>query len=209
MQERQVTIGRESYPVPVPFLVLATQNPIEAEGTYPLPEAQVDRFMLKVLVGYPSATEEFVIVERMTGMLQAVQKVLTTEQLLGLQHEADRVYVDPALIEYAVRMVTATRQPVQVGLKELESYIMFGASPRASINVILAARALAFVRGRDYALPQDVRDMALDVMRHRLVLSYEALSDNVTGDDLLNKILDRIPVPEVPLREHANVRVSA
>jgi MoxR-like ATPase len=209
MQERQVTIGRESYPVPVPFLVLATQNPIEAEGTYPLPEAQVDRFMLKVLVGYPSPTEEFVIVERITGMLQAVQKVLTAEQLLGLQHEADRVYVDPALIEYAVRMVTATRQPVQVGLKELESYIMFGASPRASINVILAARALAFVRGRDYALPQDVRDMALDVMRHRLVLSYEALSDNVTGDDLLNKILDRIPVPEVPLREHANVRVSA
>jgi MoxR-like ATPase len=209
MQERQVTIGRETFPVPVPFLVLATQNPIEAEGTYPLPEAQVDRFMLKVLVGYPSATEEFVIVERMTGMLQAVQKVLTAEQLLGLQHEADHVYVDPALIEYAVRMVTVTRKPREVGLQELESYIMFGASPRASINVILAARALAFVRGRDYALPQDVRDMALDVMRHRLVLSYEALSDNVTGDDLLNHILDRIPVPEVPLREHINVRVSA
>jgi MoxR-like ATPase len=209
MQERQVTIGRESYPVPVPFLVLATQNPIEAEGTYPLPEAQVDRFMLKVLVGYPSATEEFVIVERMTGMLQVVQKVLTTEQLLGLQQESDSVYVDPALIEYAVRMVTATRKPKEVGLQELESYIMFGASPRASINVILAARALAFVRGRDYALPQDVRDMALDVMRHRLVLSYEALSDNVTGDDLLNKILDRIPMPEVPLREHANLRVHA
>ncbi len=209
MQERQVTIGRESYPVPVPFLVLATQNPIEAEGTYPLPEAQVDRFMLKVLVGYPSATEEFVIVERMTGMLQAVQKVLTAEQLLGLQQEADRVYVDPALIEYAVRLVTATREPVQVGLQELESYIMFGASPRASINVILAARALAFVRGRDYALPQDVRDMALDVMRHRLVLSYEALSDNVTSDYLLNKILDRTPVPEVPLRERDKIRVSA
>jgi MoxR-like ATPase len=209
MQERQVTIGRESYPVPNPFLVLATQNPIEAEGTYPLPEAQVDRFMLKVLVGYPSATEEFVIVERMTGMLQVVQKVLTTEQLLGLQQESDSVYVDPALIEYAVRMVTATRKPKEVGLQELESYIMFGASPRASINVILAARALAFVRGRDYALPQDVRDMALDVMRHRLVLSYEALSDNVTGDDLLNKILDRIPMPEVPLREHANLRVHA
>jgi MoxR-like ATPase len=209
MQERQVTIGRESYPVPNPFLVLATQNPIEAEGTYPLPEAQVDRFMLKVLVGYPSATEEFVIVERMTGMLQAVQKVLTAEQLLGLQHEADSVYVDPALIEYAVRMVTATRKPKEAGLQELESYIMFGASPRASINVILAARALAFVRGRDYALPQDVSDMALDVMRHRLVLSYEALSDNVTGDDLLNQILDRIPMPEVPLHEHANSRVHA
>ncbi|NIW10883.1 MAG: AAA domain-containing protein [Gammaproteobacteria bacterium] len=209
MQERQVTIGRETFPVPNPFLVLATQNPIEAEGTYPLPEAQVDRFMLKVLVGYPSSTEEFVIVERMTGMLQAVQKVLTTEQLLGLQQEADKVYVDPALIEYAVRLVTATRQPKDVGLKELEHYIMFGASPRASINLILTARALAFVRGRAYALPQDVVDMALDVIRHRLVLSYEALSDNVTGDDLLKKILDRIPIPEVPLHEHARVRVNA
>ncbi|UCC90009.1 MAG: MoxR family ATPase [Anaerolineales bacterium] len=209
MQERQVTIGRETFPVPNPFLVLATQNPIEAEGTYPLPEAQVDRFMLKVLVGYPSPTEEFVIVERMTGMLQAVQKVLTTQQLLSLQQASDSVYVDPALIEYAVRLVTATRQPKEVGLQDLGRYIMFGASPRASINVILAARALAFVRGRSYALPQDVWDMALDVMRHRLVLSYEALSDNVTSDDLLNKILNRIPVPEVPLHEHARVRVGA
>jgi MoxR-like ATPase len=209
MQERQVTIGRETFQVPSPFLVLATQNPIETEGTYPLPEAQVDRFMLKVLVGYPSSTEEFVIVERMTGMLQAVQKVLTTQQLLSLQQESDAVYVDPALIEYAVRMVTATRKPKDIGLKELEHYIMFGASPRASINLILAGRALAFVRGRTYALPQDVRDMALDVMRHRLVLSYEALSDNVTGDELLKKILDRIPIPEVPLHEHANARVHA
>jgi MoxR-like ATPase len=208
MQERQVTIGRESFPVPNPFLVLATQNPIESEGTYPLPEAQVDRFMFKVLVGYPSATEEFVIVERMTGVLQAVQKVLTSEQLLELQQEADRVYVDPALIEYAVRMVTATRQPKEVGMKELEPYIMFGASPRASINMILAARALAFVRGREYALPQDVRDMALDVMRHRLVLSYLALSDNVTGDELLTRILDQIPIPEVPLNERANTRAN-
>src|SRR5690242_8750933 len=130
MQERQVTIGRESYVVPDPFLVLATQNPIETEGTYPLPEAQVDRFMLKVLIGYPSATEEFVIVERMTGALQAVQKVLTTEQLLALQQEADRVYVDPALIEYAVNIVTATRKPKDYGLKEMEPYILFGASPR-------------------------------------------------------------------------------
>jgi MoxR-like ATPase len=209
MQERQVTLGRETFPVPNPFLVLATQNPIETEGTYPLPEAQVDRFMLKVLVGYPTATEEFVIVERMTGILQAVQKVLTTEQLLGLQQQADRVYVDPALIEYAVRMVTATRKPKDYGLKELEHYILFGASPRASINLILTARALAFVRGRNYALPQDVLDMALDVMRHRLVLSFEALSDNVTGDDLLKKILERIPIPVVPLHEHANVRVNA
>jgi MoxR-like ATPase len=209
MQERQVTIGRETFPVPNPFLVLATQNPIETEGTYPLPEAQVDRFMLKVLVGYPSTTEEFVIVERMTGMIQAVQKVLTTDQLIDLQKEAGKVYVDPALIEYAVRMVTATRQPKDVGAKELERYITFGASPRASINLILAGRSLAYVRGRDYALPQDVLDVALDVMRHRLVLSYEALSDNVTGDDVLNKILSRIPIPEVPLHEHSNARAHA
>jgi len=209
MQERQVTIGRETFQVPSPFLVLATQNPIETEGTYALPEAQVDRFMLKVLVGYPSTTEEFVIVERMTSALQAVQKVLTTQQLMGLQQEVDNVYVDPALIEYAVRMVTATRKPKEFGLKELEHYITFGASPRASINLILTGRALAFVRGRKYALPQDVLDMALDVIRHRLVLSYEALSDNVSPDDLLAKILDRIPIPVVPLHEHTKVRVSA
>jgi MoxR-like ATPase len=165
--------------------------------------------MLKVLVGYPGTTEEFVIVERMTGALEAVQRVLTTEQLLDLQQAADKVYVDPALIEYAVRMVTATRQPQDVGLPELKPYIMFGASPRASINLILAARALAFVRGRTYALPPDVTDMALDVMRHRLVLSYEALSDNVSSDELLNQILNRIPTPEVPLHEHANARVNA
>jgi MoxR-like ATPase len=209
MQEHQVTIGRESFMVPNPFLVLATQNPIETEGTYPLPEAQVDRFMLKVLVGYPTQTEEFVIVERMTGMLQAVTKVLTTTQLIELQKKVDQVFVDPALIEYSVRMVTATRQPGLVGLKDLNRYILYGASPRASINLILTGRALAFVRGRDYVLPQDVLDMALDVMRHRLVLSYEALSDNMSGDDLLKKIIDRIPVPVVPLHEHTNVRVNA
>jgi len=209
MQERQVTIGRETFPVPAPFLVMATQNPIETEGTYALPEAQVDRFMLKVVVGYPSATEEFVIVERMTGDPQAVQEVLTTEQLIGLQDEAYRVYVDPALIEYAIRVVNATRRPGEVGLQDLQRYILFGASPRASINLILTARALAFVRGRSYALPQDVLDMALDVLRHRLVLSYEALADDVTGDDLLRKILDRIPLPAVPLHEHADVRLEA
>jgi len=145
----------------------------------------------------------------MTGLLQAVQKVLTTGQLVELQKKADQVYVDPSLIEYAVRMVTATRTPKDVGLKELEHYIMYGASPRASINLILTGRALAFVRGREYVLPQDVLDMALDVMRHRLVLSYEALSDNVTGDDLLKKILDRIPIPVVPLHERANLRINA
>lgn len=201
MQERQVTIGRESHKVPTPFLVLATQNPIESEGTYPLPEAQVDRFMLKVLVGYPTQTEEFVIVERMTSALQAVQRVIDTEQLLVLQQEADTVYVDPALIEYAVKLVTATRQPQLVGQNDLKPFISYGASPRASINLILAARALAFVRGRPYALPQDVRDLALDVMRHRLVLSYEALADNVTPDELLNRITGAVPVPEVPLHE--------
>ena len=209
MQEKQVTIGRETHKVTSPFLVLATQNPIETEGTYALPEAQVDRFMLKVLIGYPTATEEFVIVERMTAALQSVQKVLTTDQLLALQKEVDKVYVDPALIEYAVRMVTATRTPQDIGLKELQHYIMFGASPRASINLILTARALAFVRGRQYVLPQDVLDMALDVMRHRVVLSYEALSDNVTGDDILAKILDRIPLPVVPLHEHSDIRSNA
>lgn len=209
MQERQVTIGRETYAAPNPFLVLATQNPIETEGTYALPEAQVDRFMLKVLVGYPSSTEEFVIVERMTAAVQAAQKVLTTDQLVALQKEVDKVYVDPALMEYAVRMVSATRKPSEVGLKELDRFIMFGASPRASINLILTGRALAFVRGRNYALPQDVLDMALDVMRHRIVLSYEALSENVTGDILLNKILDRIPIPVVPLHEHVNVNSNA
>jgi MoxR-like ATPase len=208
MQEHQVTIGRETFKVPNPFLVLATQNPIETEGTYPLPEAQVDRFMLKVLVGYPNSTEEFVIVERMTSALQAVRKVLTTEDLVALQTQVDKVYVDPALIEYSVRIVTATRNPKDVGLQEIEHYIMFGASPRASINLILTARALAFVRGRNYALPQDVLDMALDVIRHRMVLSYEALSDNVTADDLLKQIFDRIPIPVVPLREHADLRSS-
>ena len=209
MQERQVTIGTETFRVPNPFLVLATQNPIESEGTYPLPEAQVDRFMLKVLVGYPTPTEEFVIVERMTGVLQAVQEVLTTQQLLQLQQEVGRVYVDPALIEYAIALVTATREPKTQGLNDMQHYITFGASPRASINLILAARALAFVRGRKYALPQDVVDIALDVLRHRLVLSYEALSDNVTSDDLLHKILNRIPLPRVPLHEYANARANA
>src|SRR6266852_6174295 len=207
MQERQVTIGRETFKVPNPFLVLATQNPIETEGTYAMPEAQVDRFMLKVLIGYPSSTEEFAIVERMTGRLPGVQKVLTTDQLLALQQQADKVYVDPALIEYAVQLVTSTRKPKDYGLKELEPYITYGASPRASINLILTARALAFMRGRGYVLPQDVLDMALDVMRHRMVLSYEALSDNVTSDDLLQKIFDRIPIPVVPLRENAKLRV--
>jgi MoxR-like ATPase len=209
MQERQVTIGRETFPLPDPFLVMATQNPIESEGTYPLPEAQVDRFMLKVLVGYPSATEEFVIVERMTGALQALQQVIDTEQLLALQEAVDSVYVDPALIEYAVNLVSATRNPQKVGLGDLDHFILFGASPRASINLILTARALAFVRGRDYVLPQEVRELAPDVIRHRLVLSYEALADNVTSDDLIEQILNAVPVPEVPLHERQRSTQSA
>ena len=209
MQERQVTIGRDTYKVSDPFLVLATQNPIEAEGTYPLPEAQIDRFMLKVLVGYPTHSEEFVIVERMTGALQTVQRILTTDQLVQLQTESDKVYVDPALIEFAVQLVTATRHPAHHDLQELTRYIMFGASPRASINLILTARALAFVRGRQYALPQDVLDMAVDVIQHRLVLSYEALSDNVSAVDLVQQIIDRIPIPQVPLDEYARRRANA
>jgi MoxR-like ATPase len=209
MQERQVTIGLETFPVPNPFLVMATQNPIETEGTYALPEAQVDRFMMKVLVGYPTPTEEFVIVERMTGFLQAVQEVLTIQQLVALQQQVYNAYADPKLIEYAIQVVNATRQPNDVGLPDLARYITFGASPRASINLILAARALAFVRGRSYVLPQDVLDLVYDVLRHRLSLSYEALSDNVTADDLIKQILDRIPLPVVPLHEHRNLRTNA
>ena len=203
MQERQVTIGRETYPAPDPFLVMATQNPIESEGTYELPEAQVDRFMLKVLVGYPSPGEEFVVVERMTGTVEPPQRVISTDQLLAFQRQADAVYVDPAVIEYAVRLAGATRDPSQAGLPDLARYLSFGASPRASINLVRAAKALAFLRGRDYTLPVDARDLALDVLRHRVVLSYEALADGLGPDDLLRPVLDAIPLPDVPLRERA------
>jgi len=206
MQERQVTIGRETHRVPEPFLVMATQNPIETEGTYPLPEAQVDRFMLKVLIGYPSEVDEFVVVQRMTGVLQPVVPVLTAARLVELQREVDQVYVDPALMEFVVRVVTATRQPADFGLPELAKYVTFGASPRASINLVLTARALAFMRGRTYVFPQDVLDMALDVIRHRLVLSYEALSDGVSADDIVKRVLARIPPPATPMREHVALR---
>ncbi len=200
MQEHQVTIGRETHHVPEPFLVMATQNPIESEGTYPLPEAQVDRFMMKVIVGYPSPTEEFVIVDRAISPAPVIQSVMDPEQLVALQRQADQVYVDPSLIEYAVRLTNATRQPTIAGLGQLSRYIAFGASPRASINMVLAARALAFIRGRDYALPQDVTDLALDILRHRLVLSYEALSDDVSADTILRQILAALPVPELALQ---------
>ncbi|MDI1466066.1 MoxR family ATPase [Catellatospora sp. KI3] len=195
MQEHQVTIGRETHRVPAPFLVLATQNPIESDGTYPLPEAQVDRFMMKIIVGYPNPTEEFVIVERALGATAAIQAITDPAQLVALQQQADRVYVDPSLIEYAVRLANATREPALVGLGDLARYVTFGASPRASINLVLAARALAFIRGRDYALAQDLVDLAPDVLRHRLILSYEALADEVSPDWLLDRILAALPVP--------------
>jgi MoxR-like ATPase len=206
MQERQVTIGRRTRPVPDPFLVMATQNPIESEGTYPLPEAQVDRFMLKVLVGYPTPTEEFVIVERMTGSLDPVRKVIDTEALIQLQNAVDGVYVDPALMQYAVRLVSATRDPASVHRDTLTPYVLYGASPRAAINLTLAARALAFVRGRAYVLPQDVVDLSHDVLRHRLVLSYEALADGVSADDVLRELIAAVAVPDVPLRERGEPR---
>jgi MoxR-like ATPase len=201
MQERQVTIGRETFPAPDPFLVMATQNPIESEGTYALPEAQVDRFMLKVLIGYPSAAEEFVVVERQISAAVNTIRVLDPEMLRGFQRETDAVYVDPAVIEYAVRLAAATREPALVGRDDLSRLLTYGASPRASINLVLAARALAFLRGRDYVLPGDVADLARDVLRHRIVPSYEALAEDLTPDDLLTPIIHAVPVPTAPLRE--------
>jgi MoxR-like ATPase len=204
MQERQVTIGRESHRVPDPFLVLATQNPIETEGTYALPEAQVDRFMLKVLVGYPSEREELVIVQRITGSLGQPRAMITTNDLLQLQRQADAVYVDPELMEYCVRLVAATRKPAQYGVNDVARYITFGASPRASINLVLGARALAMLRGRDYVVPHDIADLAPDVIRHRLVLSYEALADGVTPDALISRIMERVPRPVRPLTDESH-----
>jgi len=200
MQEHQVTISGETYKVPEPFMVMATQNPIETEGTYPLPEAQVDRFMMKVLVDYPSQSDEFVIVERMTGKLNKVKSVVNTKQLIKLRRDVEKVYVDPSLTEYAVSLVTATREPEKFGVPDITDYIMYGASPRGSINLIITARALAFIRGRSYAVPQDVADMVLDVLRHRLVLSYEALSDGVTSDLILQQVLECIPAPAQPFQ---------
>ncbi len=207
MQEYQVTIAGETHRVPEPFLVMATQNPIETEGTYPLPEAQVDRFMMKVLVGYPSEEEEFVIVERVTGPATAVAAVATTEQLGALQRQCRAGYVDPALIQYAVKLASATRYPARYGVAELAKYISFGASPRASIHLIEAARALAFLRGREYVLPEDATDLAPDVLRHRLVLTYEALAEGLTADELVQRVMQQVAPPEKPLDTH--VRVAA
>ena len=209
MQECQVTIAGETHRVPLPFLVMATQNPIETEGTYPLPEAQVDRFMMKVLVGYPSEEEEFVIVERVTGVAQDVAAVATTDELAALQRECRTGYIDPALMQYAVRLVAATRTPERFGIKDPARYITFGASPRATIHLVEAARALAFLRGRAYVLPEDVTDLAPDVLRHRLSLSYEALADAVTPDQLIARIMQHVRAPEKPLETHVRIEPLA
>jgi MoxR-like ATPase len=201
MQERQVTIAGESHKVPNPFLVMATQNPIETEGTYPLPEAQVDRFMMKVLVDYPSDEEEFVIVQRVTGPAVDVNAVATTDQLAVLQAQCRQVYVDPSLVQYAVKLVSATRTPEKHGIKDMAHLITFGASPRATIGLVEGARALAMLRGRSYALPEDMTDLVPDVLRHRVVLSYEGLSEGLTSETLVGRIMKHIPPPARPL-EH-------
>jgi len=195
MQERQVTIAGETFIVPKPFVVMATQNPIETEGTYALPEAQVDRFMMKILIGYPSEEEEFVIVQRVTGDAVPVASVTSIESLLEMQAAARKLYVDPSLMIYAVKLVAATRAPEKCGLPDHQRFIQFGASPRASIAMIEAGRALAFIRGRDYVLPSDVVDVAADVLRHRLVPSYEALSEGLTADQIVRQILRAVSPP--------------
>jgi MoxR-like ATPase len=207
MQERQVTIAGTTHRVPEPFLVMATQNPIETEGTYPLPEAQVDRFMMKVLVDYPTEEEEFVIVERVTGAPVEVQPVATTLQLASLQQACRGLYVDPSLMQYAVKLVAATRDPARAGLADMARYITFGASPRATINLVEGARALAFLRGRTYVLPDDMVDIAADVLRHRLTLSYEALAEGITADAIIGKLMQKLPAPDKPLE--ARVQLAA
>jgi len=209
MQERQVTIAGETHKVPEPFLVMATQNPIETEGTYPLPEAQVDRFMMKVLVGYPTPEEEFVIVERVTGVENAVSAVSSTGELAELQRECRKVYVDPALIKYAVTLAASTRDPAAHGLPDLAKFLSFGVSPRGPIHLIEGSRALAFLRGRSYVLPQDVIDLVPDVFRHRLVLTYEALAEAMSADALVHRFLRKIPAPEKPLETHVSVAAQS
>lgn len=209
MQEHQVTIAGETHPVPSPFVVIATQNPIETEGTYPLPEAQVDRFMMKVLVGYPNETEEFVIVERVTGSAASVAAVTSADEILAAQRAARGLYVDPALIRYAVQLVAATRNPERVGLKDLAPMIQFGASPRATIYLIECGRALAYLRGRDYVLPEDVTDVALDVLRHRVVLSYEAMSENLSSDEIVLRLMRRVAAPAKVLESRGPLSANA
>jgi MoxR-like ATPase len=203
MQERQVTIGKETFAAPDPFLVMATQNPIESEGTYPLPEAQVDRFMLKVVVGYPEPEDELTVVERSLAGLAEVRSILDLDELAALRQAAKSVYVDPALSRYAVLIAAATRDPEAAGVADLKPYISFGASPRGPIAVVTAARALALVRGRDYVLPQDVRELAKDALHHRIVLSYEALAAEVSASSIVDSVLEAVPVPEIDLSERA------
>ncbi len=203
MQERQVTIGLQTFAVPDPFLVMATQNPIESEGTYPLPEAQVDRFMMKVLVDYPKPGEEMTVVHRSLTPPPAVERVLPIETLHAYQALAATVYIDRAVAEYAISLTNATRHPEEVGLRRHQAHIAFGASPRGSINLVHAARALALLRGRRYALPQDVTDLAKDVLRHRMVLTYQALADNVTSDTILDGIIGAIEAPRIDFSREA------
>lgn len=197
MAEHHVTVGGETRAVPEPFLVLATQNPIESEGVYPLPEAQRDRFLMKVVIGYPSPAEEAEIVQRMGVAPPHAEQVLTPSELRSLQSTADRVYVDRSVVDYAVRLVLATREPARWSMHDLTDLVAYGASPRASLGLVAAGRALALVRGRTYALPQDVFDVAPDVLRHRLVLSYEALAQGRSVEDVLARILSTVPAPRV------------
>ncbi|QSB13096.1 MoxR family ATPase [Natronosporangium hydrolyticum] len=205
MAERQVSIGGESHPVPDPFLVMATQNPIEQEGVYPLPEAQRDRFLLKVVVGYPTDLEEREIVYRMGVSPPEPEVIFAPEDLLALQRKADQVFIHNALVDYAVRVVMATRSPAEHGVPDVANLVQYGASPRASLGIVRATRALALLRGRDYALPGDVLDIAPDVLRHRLVLSYDALADDVPADHVVNRVLQTVPMPAVAPRQHATV----
>jgi len=204
MQEHQVTIGHNTYPVPDPFLVLATQNPIESEGTYPLPEAQVDRFMLKVLVDYPAHDEELTVVARSLEDAPVLEQVLSLEDLTELQRLAAEVYVDPALISWAVDVATATRRPRERGLDEVADYISFGASPRGPISLIASARALALILGRDYVVPADLHALVADAFRHRLVLSYRALAEEVQPDSILEKVVAAVPLPQIDLGRRAS-----
>ena len=196
MQEREVTIGKQTFQLPSPFLVLATQNPIEQEGTYPLPEAQVDRFMLKVVIDYPKLEEEKRIIrQNITGEQKAVRPVLTTQEVIEARGVVRQVYIDEKIEQYIADIVFATRYPDKYGLKEIKDYIEFGGSPRASINLALAARAYAFIKRRGYVIPEDVRAVAHDVLRHRIGLTYEAEANNVTAEEIISKILNKVEVP--------------
>ena len=199
MQEHQVTIGQTTYPVPEPFLVMATQNPIESEGTYPLPEAQIDRFMLKILVEYPEHDEELTIFQRQLVPPPELRQALSLEDLQALQRAVFEVYVDPAIVSYAVTLATVTRAPAEHGVPDVGPYISYGASPRGPISLVQSARALALLRGRDYVLAKDLQELAKDALRHRLVLSYQALAEEVTPDRILGQVLDSLPLPRIDL----------